>query len=204
MAPNTLRELLITHFSVSYRLGRVLWPRHMKKSSRVRLGRPNLITEPAAILRALSIIRDSLKIAPSCLRRIGSTPGVYHDVIGNGLFTNMLIRKNEIIAEFIGEFITKEEATRRIDQGLGGYMIRVRSDVVLDSYPYLNVCKASIANSPYQCLDITTNSRAKANAKLVNDTRRRKYRLVSIEEIPPGAEILWDYGKDYKFPDLLL
>jgi hypothetical protein len=115
----------------------------------------------------------------------------------------MLIRKNEIIAEFIGEFITKEEATIRVNKGLGGYMIEVRSNVILDSYPYIHVCKASMANSPYKCLDITTNCHAKPNAKLVHDHIRRKYRLQAIAEIPPGSEILWDYGKEYRYPDLV-
>ena len=102
--------------------------------------------------------------------------------------------------ESIGEFITKDEAIRRVNNGLGGYMIKIRNDVVLDTYPYLDLCKASMANCPYKCLNTITNSPAKANAKLVHDNKRRKYRLVSIEEIPPGEEILWDYGKDYKYP----
>ena len=198
-SPNTLRELLIEHFSVSYRLGRVQWPKNMKQSTRFRVGRPQVITEPKAILRALSVIRESLIVKKSCLRRYDDSqaPGRYFDTVGNGLFTDMRIRKDEVIAEFIGEVIMVEEAEARTRAGCGGNMIEVRGDRLLDCYNYLDVCKASMANSPRHCINVNTKEKAIANARLVIDTMRKKYKLVCKSDIGLGEEIIWDYGLQY-------
>ena len=61
-SPNILRNLLIEHFSVSFKLGRVQWPKNMKYSHRQNCKRPSPVTEPAAIMRALSIVRETLYV----------------------------------------------------------------------------------------------------------------------------------------------
>jgi SET domain len=201
-AQNTLREILIAHFSTSYRLGRVQWPRNMSQDSRARLGKPQPITETGAMLRALSYCNAHLVVQHSRLRKIGNGPNLFHDCIGNGLFTGDLpILKGETVAEFIGEFITAEEGKRRDEAGFGGYMVMIRrNSLLLDCYRFRDQCKASMVNSPRGCIDLDTNLPAVSNVKLSYDHRRRKYRLVAIRDISPNTEILWDYGSDYRYP----
>ena len=103
------------------------------------------------------------------------------DVLGKGLFSNIFIRKDDLIADFIGEFITRESAEERDAEGLGGYMIQYTNDIILDSYNYTHVCKASMANCPRSCYNVKSSSSAVANARLVIDTKR--YRLIHLNPI---------------------
>jgi hypothetical protein len=203
-AQNTLREILIAHFSTSYRLGRVQWPRNMSQDSRGRIGKPQPITETGAMLRALSYCNEHLVVKHSRLRRIGNRVGVFHDCIGDGLFTgDMSIRKGEVVAEFVGEFITVAEGKRRDEAGVGGYMVMIRKNtLLLDCYRFRDQCKASMVNSPRGCIDLDTNLPAVSNVKITYDHRRKKYRLVAIRDIGPDTEVLWDYGTDYRYPTM--
>ena len=132
----------------------------MRYSHRHTFRRPNPITEPAAVMRALCIVR----------------------------------------VDFIGEFITKTVAMKRDEEGFGGYMIAYTNDIVYDSYNFLSVCKASMANCPRNCYDSNRRCSAEANARLTIDRRRRRLSLRALVDIGPMTEILWNYGVSYRYP----
>jgi hypothetical protein len=102
----------------------------------------------------------------------------------------------------VGEFITTRLSDEREAAGFGGYMVNYREGINLDCYNHLDICKASFANDPRNCINVTTNTAAVANAKLAIDFVRRKVKLVADSDIPPHIEILWDYGENYRFPDV--
>ena len=200
--PNILRNILVDHFSVCFKLGRIQWPKNMRRVHRHAFHRPNPIVEPAAVMRALCIVRETLIVKKSNLlliQGVGSSTNML-DVIGKGLFSSILIQKGDVIVDFIGEFITATVAKRRDEEGFGGYMIAYTNDIVLDSYNYLNVCKASMANCPRNCWDSVRRCLADTNAKLTIDRRRRKMSLRAIVDIGPMTEILWNYGNSYRYP----
>ena len=199
--PGLLRDYLITHFSLSFRLGRIQWPKNMRKPQRLLYNRPTPITEPAAVMRALCIIRETLDIRhTTLLLMINNT---LKDVIGDGLFSSISIKKGDLIADFVGEFITAAEGKKRSINGYKGYMIAYTNDIVYDCYKYclhLHVCKASKANSPHKCFNINTQQMAVANAKLSINYKTKKLSLKAIKDISPTEEILWDYGSKYDYP----
>ena len=79
-------------------------------------------------------------------------------------------------------------------------MVAYTNTVILDSFNYLHVCKASRANCPLKCFNNRTRTMASENAKLVVDRNRRKISLRAIIDIAPHNEILWKYGPQYKYP----
>jgi hypothetical protein len=97
---------------------------------------------------------------------------------------------------------THEEYNLREQVGLGGYAVYINAACVLDCQPFLNVCKASFANSPYKCINNISRVEVVANTKFSYDSIRRKARLIAIVEIPPDTEILWLYSPHYRYPVL--
>ena len=57
-----------------------------------------------------------------------------------------------------------------------------------------------MANCPYKCINMTTGEQAIANAKLIYDRNRYKFRLVCIKTIYPKDEIMYYYSKNYVYP----
>jgi hypothetical protein len=98
-------------------------------------------------------------------------------------FIFYIVKKDEVIADFVGEFITHEEYNIREQVGLGGYAVYINDACVLDCQPFLNICKASFANSPYKCLSKVSRVEAVANAQLSYDHIRRKARLIASVEM---------------------
>jgi hypothetical protein len=202
--PETLRQYLIKHFDVSYRLGRIQWPKCMQTNARKRFRMATPVTGYTAIMRALAFIHDALYVKESDLRREGRTPGNYAVYIGRGLFSSLPFREGDVIADFVGEYITHEEGRTRDELGKGGYQVYLNVNYLLDCYPYLDRCKASMANSPYKCKNIVTGAMAVSNCKLSYDLSRKRVRLVATtKDIGPHTEILWNYGQRYhRYPTL--
>ena len=196
--PTELKEVLIQHFSVCFRLGRIQWPKSMSQVQRQLLNRPVPITEPGAIMRALRIVRDTLYTKDSHLRLIRGEQLV--SCIGLGLFSYVIIRKGEIISDFVGEFVNDVEAERRITLGFGGYQVNFCRGVRLDCYNFKHVCKVSFANSPKNCYNTNTGAKAISNAIIVIDSKGKNVYLRAIKDIGPNDEILYDYGPRYEFP----
>lgn len=198
--PEELKKALIEHFAVSFRLGRIQWPKNMGQNQRSLMNRPSPITETGAIMRALSMVRDTLYIKESNLRLIQRDQLL--NCIGKGLFTSITIRKGEIISDFVGEFITEVEGDSRTDAGVGGYQVKYERGCLLDCYKYLHVCKCSYANSPVNCFDTHTGTNAISNATISIDYKRKKISLKATHDIGPDTEILFNYGPDYIYPDV--
>ena len=123
----------------------------------------------------------------------------YEVDLGERLFSTLDLRTDDVIAEFHGEYITKQQYIdkRRVQDCK--YVIRINNDLFLDceSNRFNGTCKASLSNSPSRCIDITTSKRSQANCKLIVYDRRAY--LKAIKDIPRCTEICWHYGKSHSF-----
>jgi SET domain-containing protein len=108
---------------------------------------------------------------------------------GKGLFTKKQIKKGARISEYKG----KITAWKNMDHKNGGnpYILFVNKDHVIDAW-HSKKAKARYANDAKGLKRIKgiTN-----NAKYIHDGTR--VFLEAKKNIPPGSEILVDYGKDY-------
>ena len=129
--------------------------------------------------------------------------------IGRGLFTRVPLQPGDFIVRYIGEIVTNEEMDRRIAEGKGGYshILPKRPNEQMDCYPFLDICKASMANDYRGLKHKNTGVKARKNARAYY-TRAGfpALRVLTRDEggnvIPAGAEILTHYGGDYQFPNL--
>lgn len=126
-----------------------------------------------------------MKIAERYLRvKKSRLPGA-----GKGLFTTRLIKKGTRIAEYKGQIKTWKEVNE--EEGSNPYIFYVKRNHVIDAKPYTRT-KARFANDARG---------AKKVKGLVNNAQYVEEGLrVFIEakrNIPAGAEILVDYGKEY-------
>jgi len=201
-----LQTYLICHLDVSFRLGRLCWPRLMTWSDKHRFQMPQHITEFGAVRRALAMSNDSLYVTSSNLRIEGERRGVFDVSIGKGLFTCRPIKANEVIVEFLGEWIDEQQYHSRVEKGCGGYMISLRKGLYLDCYNFKDICKASMANSVTNAFDISTGRPAKKNCYLKRNKKTNRIFLVSTRNISVDEEILYDYyyDSDSDYPDVLL
>jgi SET domain-containing protein len=101
---------------------------------------------------------------------------------GSGLFAARAITSGEILCEYRGERITKEESRRRSERDTPGtpvYRVAFDDDTDIDG---------DIPDNPAKY----ANHGCEANAELVREGDRLW--LVASREITAGSEILFDYG----------
>src|SRR5688572_1999448 len=108
---------------------------------------------------------------------------------GKGLFTKKFIPKGTRIVEYKGKISSWKEV--KDEDGKNGYIFYVNRNHVIDALPTLKAL-ARYANDARGLSRITgiTN-----NADYITDGL--KAYIESKKDIPAGAEILVDYGKDY-------
>ena len=108
---------------------------------------------------------------------------------GQGLFTKKQIRKGTRISEYKGRITTWKDMDHK--NGGNPYIFYVNKDYVIDAWHFKRA-KARYANDAKGLKRIKgiTN-----NAKYIHDGR--KVFLEAKKNIPPGGEILVDYGKEY-------
>jgi hypothetical protein len=84
------------------------------------------------------------------------------------VFSTKRFKPTENIVVFAGEFINVSQYTARCEEGKSGYAIHFSADHQLDCYKarHDGRCKTSLANSPYNCWNTRTSSKARANAVL--------------------------------------
>ena len=191
--PNRLRNALITHFTTYYNLGKLQWPKNMRRCDRQRYGLPSVANTLAAVRRAITIINDALYIKPSSFNAKAAN-GQYTIDIGQGLFSKIAFLPNDLIAEFCGEIISIADYTHRLNAGRGGYGVALSNNYVMDCYDYLDACKASRANDYRNLYNAATNRYAIPNASLVIDHVHRICKLVAKRHIPMDEEIFYKYG----------
>jgi uncharacterized protein len=110
---------------------------------------------------------------------------------GKGLFTKKMITKGIRIVEYKGKMTTWKDVD--IDEGRNGYIYYINRNHVIDAKPYVKTLGryANDANGMVRVKGISNNSR------YVADMNTMKVYIESTKEIPAGAEILVQYGKEY-------
>lgn len=109
---------------------------------------------------------------------------------GKGLFSSIPIFKNEIVAVYRGEILSKTEADIRAKKGLDAFFIIMPTGSVLDSNN--TVCFAKFAND---ALGFSA-SKFKNNSTIVLDSKNQIC-LVAMQKIKANQEIFCSYGKAY-------
>ena len=104
---------------------------------------------------------------------------------GDGLFTEVPIKKGFIIAEFTGKVLTVEELEELTEEEQR-YLIDIGNDLTL----FCKDCFAANANDAN-----FGNSGFKTNSKI--EMWKNKVYLVATKNIKAGAEIFCSYGKEY-------
>ena len=100
---------------------------------------------------------------------------------GLGLFATAPIRKGEFIAEYTGRRITTAEADAREARG-ARYMYEINSRWTVDGSSRANIARYA-------------NHSCRPNAE--SDVVKGRVILRAIKTIVPGAEITYDYGREY-------
>lgn len=109
---------------------------------------------------------------------------------GKGLFTSVLIYKNEIISVFKGEILSVEEAGIRAKNGMDRYFINMLDGTIMDSMKVK--CFAKYANDSEGL--VKTNFKINSTITLDDDNN---VCLVAIRDISIEEEIFCSYGNKY-------
>jgi uncharacterized protein len=110
---------------------------------------------------------------------------------GKGLFTKKSITKGTRIVEYKGRVSTWKEVD--IDEGRNGYIYYINRKHVINAQPFPKYLGryANDAQGMSRIKGITNNCRYIADMETV-----RVY-IEAVKDIPPGGEILVQYGKEY-------
>ena len=108
---------------------------------------------------------------------------------GKGLFTKKAIPKGTKIVEYKGRISTWSEV--KDEDGKNGYIFYVNRNHVIDGKPYLS----AFARYANDARGLTRIKGVLNNCDYVIDGK--KAYIESKRDIPAGAEIFVDYGKDY-------
>ena len=110
---------------------------------------------------------------------------------GKGLFTKKFIPKGTRIVEYKGKPTTWKEVD--IDEGRNGYIYYINRKHVIDARPFPKYLGryANDAQGMSKVKGITNNSR------YIADMETMRVYIEAVKDIPPGAEILVQYGKEY-------
>lgn len=109
---------------------------------------------------------------------------------GKGLFTSILIYKNEIISVFKGEILSVEETEIRAKNGMDRYFINMLDGTIMDSMRVK--CFAKYANDSKGL--VKTNFKINSTITLDDDNN---VCLVAIRDINIEEEIFCSYGNKY-------
>lgn len=100
---------------------------------------------------------------------------------GFGLYANQEFEKGDFVAEFLGEFLTMEEAKQRTDRR---YMFQYTKNIILDSK---NIdCLAKYANS-------SRKTTFQNNVTWIVDYRNKRVYLKATRKIQINEEIFAPY-----------
>jgi len=110
---------------------------------------------------------------------------------GKGLFTDILIKKDTKVIEYLGEIITWAEAEKRDDQGKGGYVYYVTKYHCIDAYHH----PEALARYANDARGLTRKNGVRNNSYYA--TRGRRGYIIASRNIKPGEEIFVWYGDEY-------
>jgi SET domain-containing protein len=108
---------------------------------------------------------------------------------GKGLFTTGFIPEGTRITEYKGKIKTWKEAKK--EDGENNYIFYLNRNHVIDAKPR----KKSLARYANDARGVTRVKGVKNNS--IYSTEGLKVYIEAIRDIPPGEEILVDYGKEY-------
>ncbi|MFZ6010551.1 MAG: SET domain-containing protein [Bacteroidota bacterium] len=108
---------------------------------------------------------------------------------GMGLFTKKLIPKGTRIVEYKGRISTWKDV--KDEDGKNGYIFYVNRNHVIDALPY----KKALARYANDARGLVKIKGVINNSDYITDGV--KAYIESKRDIPAGAEIFVDYGKDY-------
>lgn len=98
---------------------------------------------------------------------------------GLGLFAGEDIKKGEIIIEYIGNILNKEEAEKRVTSQ---YLFEVNRNKTIDGTPRWNTARYA-------------NHSCTPNAE--SDIKKGRVFVIAIKNIKNGEEIVYDYGEEF-------
>lgn len=193
---DALQNALVTHFIHQYKLGLAQWSSRSDVGLRHRLRVPRL---PPCLQ---SEYRVALYVKPSDLR-VRDT----NETIGDGLFSCLSYKKDEVIAEFHGRECWISQITELLETQpqRGYYCIRTREGRVFDTYDnYISRhCLASYANDAFNCLNLSTMQHASCNCRLdimyhSSTLGDLSIRLVcDVPKLSCHSELLWNYDNNF-------
>lgn len=184
-----VREALCSHFAQAFIRGNVCWPKGFQAWQK------EVFVIPPAVRRARIQYNASLYHQPSTIMRVHPTTRA-RVAIGEGLFSRISYKDNNIIVNFVGDVISRADYEVECKDGRGGYAIHINEGLVLNCYHKFkaNECLASYANSPEECYVGKTNVEAKANAKLKvntqNRTKSRSKRVGGLFSVLIGTKLV--------------
>ena len=126
----------------------------------------------------MALLEDKIRVKKSGL------PGA-----GKGLFAKVYIQKGTRIVEYKGEITTWKEVDH--EDGHNGYIYYIKRNHVIDAFrtPEALARYANDARGIVRVKGISNNSEYMEDGL--------KVYITSVKDIPAGAEILVDYGKEY-------
>lgn len=104
---------------------------------------------------------------------------VKRGLAGLGLFAGEDIKKGELIIEYIGNILNKEEADKKTSSQ---YLFEVSRNKTIDGTPRWNI--ARYAN--HSC-----------NGNAESDVKKTRVFVKAIKNIKEGEEIVYDYGEEF-------
>ncbi|XP_023342365.1 histone-lysine N-methyltransferase EZH2 isoform X3 [Eurytemora carolleeae] len=117
------------------------------------------------------------------------------DIAGFGCFIGEIAEKNDFIAEYVGEMITQEESESRgrvYDMAKSSYMFNLNEEYIVDAARFGGNIRFANHSSKPNC---------QVKILLVNGDYR--IGIYAKERIELGAELFFDYGKDFIGHDLI-
>jgi hypothetical protein len=201
-----LKDALQRSFTVQWIKNKLQWPKNFTSKQRVQL----------PLARATLEMKRALQGRPSCLRAL-DVRGEYRKDIGNGLYSLMGYKRDDLIATYVGNIRTRVQfdALLESEPVRQQYSIAISSKGdILDCYDAFRqgLCMASFANEARACFNTVTNKAAQPNCRIVVDVNTStayiraglKYPVRSPNNfyIPNGHELICSYGaKFYYNPD---
>ena len=182
--------------------GRIVPSLHSAPSPSVVI---DLVTPPDSPDNSFTVV--SRRFSPLSNRGVTVRPSSYQLLAsaatpcGDGLFTTRDFKLNERVSEYIGERISVAESNHRRSNGLGGYLLYLDKDTVLDcrSACARGHCVASKANSALRLRSTLSHVPARNNCD-IRISNGRAY-LVARHNLRAGTEILVPYGPRYLHRD---
>jgi hypothetical protein len=106
---------------------------------------------------------------------------VKRGLAGLGLFAGENIKKGELIIEYIGDILNKEEADKKITSQ---YLFEITRNKTIDGSPRWNIAR--------YC-----NHACEEAANAESEIKKGRIFVKAIKDIKEGDEIVYDYGEEF-------